>query len=259
MVLLLAAASDAGAYDLKPSAVSRTGARILRLLASAISRGSGASKIETTLQGAWAPRKASIAGAIRSALILCADHELNVSAFTARCVASAASTPYDVVVAGLAAMKGRRHGGYTARVEALFKEAGTAARASDTVAGRLQRGEELPGFGHPLYPAGDPRAKLLLSLAESAGRGGAIETGKALVDSVYEMTGEHPTLDFGLVALVRALKLPEGSALSMFSLGRTIGWIAHAIEQYSSDRLIRPRARYVGEPPIESLAGSPVA
>jgi len=249
IVLPRAAERDAAAYDLKPGSVSFRGALILNLLASTTAGRRPSAKIEDTLQRAWAPRRPGAASAIRSALILCADHELNVSAFTARCVASAASTPYDVVAAGLAALKGRRHGGYTERVEALLNEMGTPRAADTTVASRLRRGEEIPGFGHPLYPDGDPRARLLLSIAESHGQRSTIRAVTALVDSVYAATGEHPTLDIGLVALTRALELPEGAALSLFALGRTIGWIAHAIEQYASDQLIRPRAQYVGPRP----------
>src|SRR5262249_6189912 len=146
-------------------------------------------------------------------------------------------------------LKGRRHGGYTERVEALLNEMGTPRAADTTVASRLRRGEEIPGFGHPLYPGGDPHARMLLSIAESEGHRSSIRAARALADSVYWATGEHPTLDFGLVVLAHALQLPQGAALSIFALGRTIGWIAHAMEQYASDQLIRPRAQYVGPQP----------
>jgi citrate synthase len=249
IILPRAGEGDAAAYDLKPGSVALRGALILYLLASAIAGGRPSTKIADTLHRAWAARRPGAADAIRSALILCADHELNVSAFTARCVASAASTPYNVVVAGLAALKGRRHGGYTERVEALLNEMGTPRAAETTVASRLRRGEEIPGFGHPLYPDGDPRAKMLLSIAEAHGQRSAVRAATALSDSVFLATGERPTLDFGLVTLARAFQLPEGAALSLFALGRTIGWIAHAIEQYASNQLIRPRAQYVGPKP----------
>ncbi|HEY9421361.1 MAG TPA: citrate/2-methylcitrate synthase, partial [Thermoanaerobaculia bacterium] len=125
MALPLAGASDIAAWDLRPATVAVTGARILRLM-TAIAAGRRASgSIAETLQQSWAPGSPDAAGPISAALILCADHELNVSAFTARCVASAASNPYDVVSAGLAALKGVRHGGHTERMEALFREAGS--------------------------------------------------------------------------------------------------------------------------------------
>ncbi|MGH9828279.1 MAG: citrate/2-methylcitrate synthase, partial [Blastocatellia bacterium] len=134
-------ANDLAALDLRPQAVAATGARILNLLVAAVTCVQPRWPIETALQEAWAPRRPGMRKALKAALILCADHELNVSAFAARCVASAAATPYDAVSAGLAALKGSRHGGMSSRVEALLREAGTPANAVETVAGRLRRGE----------------------------------------------------------------------------------------------------------------------
>src|SRR3954454_6576927 len=166
MAVPLAGAQDLSAWDLRPAAVAATGARILRFMAGvAAGYPPSSSSIAALLQFGWAPGRPEVAGPIGAALILAADHELNVSAFTARCVASAAASPWDVVSAGLAALKGARHGGHTARVEALFREAGSAAGARQVLADRLRRGEEIPGFGHPLYPDGDPRGAALLALA----------------------------------------------------------------------------------------------
>jgi citrate synthase len=256
-VLPVAGAADLAALDLRPAAVAATGARILRFLAetaagSPFVAAAGAS-IAEILQDGWVPDRPEAAGAIGAALILAADHELNVSAFTARCVASAAASPWDVVSAGLAALKGARHGGHTARVEALFQEVGTAARARGVLADRLRRGEEIPCFGHPLYPDGDPRGAALLEMAaEIAPASPAVECARAIADLGGALLGEHPTIDLGLVALARALDLPERTPLALFALGRTIGWIGHAIEQYALGKLIRPRAAYVGEMPIAS-------
>jgi citrate synthase len=242
-----AGAGDPSAYDLRPGSVALAGARIIKLMASVISGEPPAATVDLSLGQAWTTRRAAGAtSAIRSALILCADHELNVSAFTARCAASAQATAYDVVVAGLSALKGRRHGGYTARVEAMLDETASAGAAQQAVAARLRSGEELPGFGHPLYPDGDPRAKMLLSLAENSGNAPAAKLARALSQAGHALTGHYPTVDFGLAALARAYRFPRGAPLALFALGRTIGWIAHAIEQYTSNELIRPRARYVG-------------
>ncbi len=246
LALPLGASNDPGAYDLRPMAVARTGARILSLLVSAVCGGAAWGPIDVSLQEAWLPRRKTAAPALRAALILCADHELNVSTFTARCIASARATPYEVVTGALAALKGRRHGGHTAEVEELFLETGRARRPREILANRLRQGEGLPGFGHPLYPNGDPRAALLLSFANTLGRGAVLELAAGLIEAARGLTGEHPTLDFALVTLARALGLPAASPLALFSLGRTLGWIAHAIEQYADTRLIRPRARYIG-------------
>jgi citrate synthase len=201
------------------------------------------------LQNAWAPKHAAAADVIRTALVLCADHELNVSAFTARCAASAGASPYDVVAAAVATLKGHRHGGAAERVLALVPEATTLNRARAVVAGRLRRGEGVPGFGHPLYPSGDPRAELLMRLAEASGNESAWRPFRYLSGAAPSVLHDMPNLDFGLAAITRAYRLPESAPLILFLLGRTVGWIAHAIEQYASGQLIRPRARYTGPTP----------
>lgn len=249
LVLPLAAATDLSAYDLRPAAAARSGAHVIRLLLSAVCGCSVPGPIDVALAEAWTPKQKRTASALRAALILCADHELNVSAFTARCIASARATPYEVVIGALAALRGQRHGGASEGVDALFREAVETHRPRDVLAKRLRLFGGLPGFGHPLYPNGDPRAQMLISLAKSKGRGSAVESAKSLIQAARALTGEYPNLDFGLVTLARALDLPSGSPIALFALGRSIGWIAHAIEQYADNRLIRPRARYVGPIP----------
>ncbi|HEY4593081.1 MAG TPA: citrate synthase family protein [Thermoanaerobaculia bacterium] len=253
MAVPLAGAQDLSAWDLRPAAVAATGARILRFMAGvAAGYPPSSSSIAALLQFGWAPGRPEVAGPIGAALILAADHELNVSAFTARCVASANASPWDVVSAGLAALKGSRHGGHTERVEALFKEAGTAEEARRVLADRLRRGEPIPGCGHTLYPDGDPRGAALLEMArEIAPESPEVELALAMADAYRELIHEHPTIDHGLVALSRALELPEHTPIALFALGRTIGWIGHAIEQYGVNKLIRPRAAYVGPEPGE--------
>lgn len=163
--------------------------------------------------------------------------------------------PYQAVGGGLAALQGVKHGRSTERVEALLQEVADPDRAREVIAGRLKRGEAglgwgLPGFGHPLYPGGDPRGRLLLNLVESTYRSEpSLELALAVAGQAGSLLGEFPNLDFGLVVLARALNLPAGAPITLFALGRTIGWIGHVMEQYASDRLIRPRARYVGDLP----------
>ena len=251
--LPIAGAADLAALDLRPAALPFTGARILRFLAETAAGlpSPPSAPIAEILQAGWAPERPEAAGPIGAALILAADHELNVSAFTARCVASAAASPWDMVSAGLAALKGARHGGHTARVEALFREVGSADRTRQVLADRLRRGEEIPCFGHRLYPDGDPRGKALLEMAAGIAPGSpAVQTALAIATIGGELLREHPTIDLGLVALSRALDLPERTPLALFALGRTVGWIGQAIEEYGLHRLIRPRAAYTGEPPL---------
>lgn len=243
-ILPLVAARDELAFDLRPRAVAQTGWRIVNLLTSVAAETSTLEQtVEETLARAWAPSSQIAAAIIRAALILCADHELNVSAFTARCVASAGSNPYAVVSAGLAALEGPKHGGATERVEVLFEELRRARDPRKALTERLRRGAGVDGFGHPLYPEGDPRAVLLLEMLPKSKE---LTFARSLAAAAASVLGEQPTLDFGLVAVSRALGLPRGSALVLFAIGRTIGWIGHAIEQYATGTMIRPRAKYVG-------------
>jgi citrate synthase len=246
-VLPLVAARDSLAFDLRPRNVAQTGWRIVNLLTSVAAASQDLeATVEETLAREWAPKRKDAARLIRAALIVCADHELNVSAFTARCVASASSNPYAVVIAGLAALEGTKHGGATARVDALWRELRRARDVRGTLAERLRRGEPIDGFGHPLYPDGDPRAALLLDMLPKSKE---LTFARTLADSVESVLGDKPNLDFALVAVEHVLDLPRGSALALFAIGRTIGWIAHAIEQYGQDAMIRPRAKYVGPKP----------
>jgi citrate synthase len=222
----------------RPSATLRAARRVVEgLFAAAGAHGEGA--LAERLARGW---RTGAADDLRAALVLSADHELNVSSFTARCVASADARLEHVLLAALCALRGRRHGGLLERVEDLLDQVdrdGPRA-AADRAMGD---GAELPGFGHPLYPEGDPRGAELL---ERAGPGGAVDE---LVNLAHEELGLRPTLDLGLAALARARGLPPGGAFALFALGRSAGWVAHAREAWADERLIRPRSRYVGVAP----------
>jgi len=250
-VLPIAAADDLGAYDLRPAAAVQTGARILRLMAAVITdEMPGKESIAALLQKQWCPDDPQAVGILNAALILCADHELNASSFAARVVASTSATPYAVVIAGLAALQGVKHGGHTDRVEAFLNEITSPTNVRAVIGDRLRRGEEIPGFGHQLYPEGDPRAAYLMDrLAREYPDSPHIMISQAILSEMRLSLEQEPTLDLSLVTLRRVLDLPPGSGLALFALGRAVGWIGHAIEQYGMDRLIRPRARYIGDPP----------
>lgn len=227
------------AYDLRPESVRAMGARILSLLFGVAVGHSPNGQLAESLALAWAPEGKEL---LQAALILCADHELNVSAFTARCVASAGANPYQVVAAGLAALSGHRHGGHCYRVEAFYREVDSSSPA-EAIRSRLRRGESIAGFGHQLYPQGDPRATTLLGLMSLD------SSTEELLERAWVLLGERPNIDFALVTLGRVLGLPQGAPIALFALGRTVGWVAHALEQYRDGKLIRPRARYVGASP----------
>jgi citrate synthase len=247
-----AAARDPLAFDVRPASVAPCGWRILHLLtaiASGRERVGDSEALDRVLARAWGV-EARGGSLLRSALILCADHELNVSSFTARCVASAGSNPYSVVVAGLAALEGPKHGGASARVEAMLGSMRRARNLRGAVAERLGRGETIDGFGHPLYPDGDPRAAFLVALLrERYARSTELGFVLDFADTAASAMRERPNIDFALAAVARVLRLPTGAPLTLFALGRSIGWIGHAIEQYATGQLIRPRAKYVGVVP----------
>jgi len=248
-----AAATDDRAYDLSEHGITQTGMRLLALLAALVEGPSGPVRTEPVaerLRRAWDVEVEGARDLLNTVLVLSADHGLNVTAFAVRCVASAGTTPYGAVNAGLSALRGRRHTGNTARIQALLREAGSPDAFQDTVAHRLRRGDTVPGFGHRLYPNGDPRAALIVErlqavvphTAGTAFATAAAEVGPKLLD-------RPPALDFAIVALGRALNLPREAPLTLFALGRLVGWTGHMIEQYEAEQVIRPRAQYVGPPP----------
>ncbi|MEM6463135.1 MAG: citrate synthase family protein [Pseudomonadota bacterium] len=185
--------------------------------------------VHEILARAWSDRS-DVADMLRRALVLCADHELNASAYAARVAASAGASLPACLLAGLATLSGTRHGGMTARCRRWME-----AVDRDGLS-KLSPSKAPPGFGHPLYPDGDPRTVELLNQCALTPKWNSV------VRRVYDATGSHPSLDFALVHIKRRYRLPVGAALGLFAVGRTVGWLAHIFEQRQSGRLIRPRA-----------------
>ncbi len=206
-------------------------AAILRLVAAAASGADPqAEPLHRHLAQAWRAPQAS--EAIRRALVLCADHELSSSAFAVRVTASTGASLRHAIIAGLVALSGPYHGGMTERVRAFLE-------APERVAA--------PSFQHRLYPEGDPRTPAILEHVP------LLASDATALQSLESATGRKPSVDAALVMLERAYGLPRGAAFTLFAVGRTAGWLAHAIEQRGQARLIRPRARYsVGEEPSSS-------
>ena len=191
-----------------------------------------------------------LVGVLDAALVLLADHELAASTVAARVAASVRADPYAVVSAGLATVSGTLHGGASLGIEALLDEVDRPERAATVVGARLRRGERLRGFGHRLYPDGDPRAGFLLTRLRATAAG---SPRMAVVDALLEATTRRglpePNLDLALAALAHVTAMTRGAAEAIFAVARTAGWIAHALEEYDRNTPIRPRAVYTGPAP----------
>jgi citrate synthase len=251
LVLLPAASAlDHPSWVEDRAAMLETGMRVLRLLTAAVTaRPLSSAPVHEQLAAAWkvSPQHAPL---IRAALVLSADHEFNASAFAARVVASTGANLYGAVLAGLAAINGPRHGGLTRRVAALLHEVRDASDLEAELAIRIRDHVYIPGFGHLLYPDGDVRAQTLFELLrELTPQSAELAFAERLASTTERLINRKANIDFTTVVLERVLGLPMGSALAMFLLGRTVGWIAHALEQAAHGALIRPRARYTGPRP----------
>ncbi|MDE1148002.1 MAG: citrate synthase family protein [Azospirillaceae bacterium] len=244
---LFAAASedaDTAAWQQSPARLAQGAAALVRLLTACLLRTApDDAPIHEQCARAW-NLDTDGADLVRMALVLCADHELNASNFTARCVASTGASLRAAIIGGLAALTGGRHGGTTARGEALWDEIGTDDGTAERLRQRLARGDNVVGFGHPLYPHGDVRARLLLDRILPHRPAWA-----AMLGAAEDLVGRAPTVDMALVVLRRHLDLPVGTAFGLFALGRSLGWIAHGMEQRAGRTLIRPRALYTGPAP----------
>lgn len=176
---------------------------------------------------------------LRTALVLLADHELTSSAFVARIAASAGASLPACLLAGLTTLSGPLHGDASGRVQALF---GDVIRQGEekVVAHYLSTGLPFAGFGHHLYPDGDPRAAALLALFEPP------DVIARFIEKVTSLTGLQPNIDVALAALVAHHRLPADAAFGLFSTARSVGLLAHCMEQLGVHQVIRPRGRYVG-------------
>ncbi|MCA1458867.1 citrate synthase family protein [Bradyrhizobium sp. BRP22] len=255
-VLALAASADPRAFTRAPDGRAMVGARIVRLLvATMLNREPSSEPLHAQIADAWTPDNKHAADLIRRTLVLLADHELNASTFTARCAASTGLNLYDAVIAGLAALKGPKHGGAGVLASRLVKTL-VDQDVEPVIRERVALGERFAGFGHGVYRRGDPRAQSLLDALARAGA--ARKFTREVPERIAEATGEFVNIDYALAVLVHSLRLPLGSELALFAMARSVGWIAHASEQLQHGRLIRPRARYVGPAPGRSAAAKTI-
>lgn len=183
-----------------------------------------------------------VAQLLRMAMVLLVDHELTSSAFAARIAASTGASLPACLLSGLTTLSGPLHGDASGRVKALFDDVERLG-ADQVIAHYLSTGQPLAGFGHHLYPDGDPRAAALLACFEPP------EVIARFIEKATQLTGLPPNIDVALAALVAHYRLPEDAAFGLFATARSIGLLAHSLEQLSVAQVIRPRGRYVGVMP----------
>ena len=208
---------------------------------------------------------ADVAGVLDVILTLHADHELNASTFAARVAVATLADLHAAAVAAIATLKGPRHGGANDDVLAMLKAIGDPAKVEDYVEARIGHrdrlsraeraapGARMPGFGHRVYRVDDARARVIRVMAKdmaaATGRTRLFEVAEAVYASVTRRTGLPVNVDFFSAVVYDALGIPPDFCTSIFATARVAGWCAHALEQYADNRLIRPRAHYVGPSP----------
>jgi 2-methylcitrate synthase len=209
-------------------------------------------------------------------LTLHADHEFNASTFALRVAVATLADFHAATVAAISTLKGPKHGGANEDVLTMLREIGDPAKADDYIARRLgvraglsraERGDpkaRVPGFGHRVYRVDDARARVLRGMAKSmaaaTGREKLFEVAERVYEATTKATGLPVNVDFFSAVVYDALGIPPDFCTSIFAVGRVSGWCAHALEQYTDNRLIRPRADYTGPAPRTmetSMASSP--
>jgi citrate synthase len=279
----LAAATDPDVRSNEPDANLRKAWRLMSLVPATVAAwqrlrtgrepvaagpgGSHAAHFLTLLDG-QAP-SAEVARVLDVILTLHADHEFNASTFAARVAVATVADLHSAIVAAISTLKGPRHGGANEDVLAMLLDIGEPERAETFVEARLgpraglskrERSDpkaRMPGFGHRVYKVDDARARVLRgmakSMAEATGRGKLFEVAERLYDAMKARTSLPVNVDFFSAVVYDALGIPPDFCTSIFAVGRVAGWCAHAMEQYADNRLIRPRADYVG-PAARALA-----
>ncbi len=201
------------------------------------------------------PQQPGLTSTLQAALVLLADHELAASTLAARVAASVRADPYAVVATGLGAVGGALHGGASLGAELMLASARSPSDAPHVVGDLLRRGERIPGFGHFVYQAGDPRAGCLLGMIRNLAPGSPrLAVADAVLAEARRRALPEPNIDFALAALADVAGLIRGAGEAVFAVARTAGWLAHALEEYARGTPIRPRGIYTG-PPRDSSWG----
>lgn len=246
-----AAAHDISALDIRAEALPAQAARVLNLLYATLERYQAVPAapdllLHQRLARAWGVREPGQINLLRRALVLLADHELNVSAFAARVTASAGASLHHATLSALCALQGPKHGLAVLDTSEVLEHA-LKVDARSALRDAVRRHGHLPGFGHKLYSAGDLRATNLLEvLQEILAHYTVVQVSLELCREAEAETGERPNIDLALAVLMHSLERPGSDGVTLFALSRAVGWLAHALETVMTGQMIRPRARYVG-------------
>lgn len=188
--------------------------------------------------------------AMNKVLVLQADHELNASTFTARVCVATESDIYSGITSAIGALKGPLHGGANEQVMNMLKEVGSLDQVDAYIQKKIDNKEKIMGIGHRVYKEGDPRAKYLKhmskKLTEENGEGELFEISNRIAEIVEKEKGLLPNVDFYSATVYHSLGISSDLFTPIFAMSRASGWTAHILEQYADNRLIRPRAEYVG-------------
>lgn len=251
MALPLLEAEDLRAYHPNQEAALAASVRLIWLFTCFIARvTTPQATLAETLQQAWAPHDVQAAHLLNAAMILNADNELSISAFTARCIASTGATLYGAIYGALAAFQGINSTEKSGQIFRFVRSIDQPQQVKPILVELLKQGEYIPGFDHPLFPAGDARTVMLLKLLHTqypeAPGTRLVET---IVAEVEQLLGLYPRILLPYATLALNLNLTDEQVLALFALARCIGCIGHALEQARSPQQIRPRARYTGIQP----------
>ncbi|MBD8068948.1 citrate synthase [Bacillus sp. PS06] len=188
--------------------------------------------------------------AFNKALVLHADHELNASTFTARVCVATLSDVYSGITSAIGALKGPLHGGANEAVMKMLTEIGSVENVEPYILDKLNNKEKIMGFGHRVYRQGDPRAKHLRSMSEKltalTGEPKWFEMSTRIEEIVTTAKPLPPNVDFYSASVYHSLGIDHDLFTPIFAVSRVSGWLAHILEQYDNNRLIRPRAEYSG-------------
>ncbi|WP_433209624.1 citrate synthase [Dactylosporangium sp. CS-047395] len=254
VVVAAMGAADPVRLNLEPAAVQQTGTAILGGMVDALPdlgarrpRRSLVPDLHVRLWRKLAGADDRLEDVLRFAMVLLADHELASSTLAARVAASVRADPYAVVTAGLGVVSGALHGGASLGVEALLAEIAEPDRAAHAIGERLRRGERISGFGHAVYKGGDARGEALLDRLRRTMPGNPrLAVADALLREAAHRSLPPMNVDFALGLLTHLAGMPRGAGEAIFGVARTAGWLAHAIEEYTSPTRLRLRASYTG-------------